>query len=68
MKGSSLDGQTRRYENKHLQSLAVVLGCGLIAALVGRLLNFEIPFAVMLLCVCLLLFGLERTWTAIKKR
>ena len=68
LKGSSSGGQTRRYENKHLQSLALALGIGLVAALGGHLLNFEIPFAVMMLCVLLLLLGLERGWSAIKKR
>ena len=60
--------QTRQYEGKHLQSLALALGSGLLVAFVGRLLNFQIPFIVMMLFVALVIFGLERIWGAIKKR
>jgi hypothetical protein len=68
LKGISYGGQTRRFENSHLQSLALVLGCGLIVAFVGRLLNFQIPFVVLLLFVVLVVFGLDRVWGYIKKR
>jgi hypothetical protein len=68
LKSSSYEGQTRRYEIKHLQSLAVALGCGLIVAFVGRLLNFQIPFIVMMLLVGLIIFGLDRVWVIIKIR
>jgi hypothetical protein len=60
--------QTRLYEGKHLQSLALALGSGLLVASIGRLLNFQIPFIVMILFVALVIFGLERIWGAIKKR
>jgi hypothetical protein len=65
---NSFGEQTRRFENKHLQALALALGCGLIVAFVGRLINFRIPFMVMMLLVALLIFGLERIWSTIKKR
>jgi hypothetical protein len=65
---NSFGEQTRRYENKHLQALALALGCGLIVAFVGRLLNFQIPFIVMMLFIALAIFGLERIWGTIKKR
>ena len=65
---NSFGEQTRQYENKHLQALALALGCGLIVAFVGRLLNFQIPFIVMMLFVALVIFGLERIWSTIKKR
>ena len=66
---SNSDGdQTRQYESKHLQSLALALGCGLIVAFVGRLLNPQIPFIVMMLFIALVIFGLERIWDTIKKR
>jgi hypothetical protein len=68
LKGSSYGEQTRRYENKHLQSLALALGCGLIIVFVGRLLNSQIPFIVMVLFVALVIFGFERIWSTIKKR
>ena len=65
---NSFGEHTRQYESKHLQSLALALGSGLLVALVGRLLNFQIPFIVMMLFVALVIFGLERIWGAIKKR
>jgi hypothetical protein len=60
--------QTRKYENKHLQSLALALGFGLFVAFLGRLLNPQIPFLVMMLFIAFTLFGLDRVWTYIKKR
>jgi hypothetical protein len=60
--------QTRRYENKHLQSLALALGCGLLVALIGGALNLQIPFIVMMLFVALVLFGFERIWGTFKNR
>jgi hypothetical protein len=68
LKGSSFEGQTRRYENKHLQSLALAIGCGLTVALVGRLLNIQIPFIALMLFVVLVVFGLDRVWGYIKKQ
>jgi len=65
---NSLEAQTRQYESKHLQSLALALGCGLIVAFAGRLINFQIPFIVMMLFIALVIFGLERIWGIIKKR
>ena len=67
--GSHSSGeQTRRYENKHLQSLALALGSGLIVAFLGRLLNLQIPFVILVLFVVLVVFGLDRVWGYIKKR
>lgn len=65
---NSFGEHTRQYERKHLQSLTLALGSGLLVTLVGRLLNFQIPFIVMILFVVLVIFGLERIWGAIKKR
>jgi hypothetical protein len=64
----SFGEQTRRYENKHLQALALALGSGLMVVFVGHLINFRIPFMLMVLFVALVIFGLERIWGAIKKR
>ena len=64
---NSFGEQTRRYENKHLQALALALGSGLTLAFVGRLINFQIPFMVMMLFVAVIIFGLERIWGVIKK-
>jgi hypothetical protein len=58
--------QTRRYENKHLQSLALALGSGLFAALLGRFIKIQIPFVMMMLLVTFILFALDRVWGYIK--
>jgi hypothetical protein len=68
LKGSTYGEQTRRFENKHLQSLTLALGFGLMAAFVGRLLNFQIPFAILMLFVLMVVFGLDRVWGYTKKR
>ncbi|HLO29124.1 MAG TPA: hypothetical protein VK249_08320 [Anaerolineales bacterium] len=60
--------QIRRYENKHLQSLALVLGAGLLAACLGGLLNLQIHFVAMMLFVALVIFGFDRVWRTIKRR
>ena len=65
---NSAGEQTRRYEIKHLQSLALALGAGLLAALVGGVLHLQIPFVAMMLSVALILFGLDRVWRTIRKR
>ena len=67
--GSNVSGeQTKRYESKHLQSLALALGSGFILTFLGRFLNLQIPFIVLLLFVSLVIFGLDRIWGYIKKR
>lgn len=67
--GTSSSGeQTRRYENKHLQSLALALGAGLLVAFLGGVLNLQIPFVAMMLFVALVIFGFDRIWSTIKKR
>jgi hypothetical protein len=68
LKSGTYGEQTRRYENKHFQSLALALGCGLILEFAGRLLNFQIPFVVMMLFVALVIFGFDRIWSIIKKQ
>jgi hypothetical protein len=62
------DGQTRRYENEHLLSLALALGSGLLVASLGHFLKFQIPFVLLLLFVVLAIFGLDRIWGYLKKR
>jgi hypothetical protein len=68
LKGNTDVEQTKRYENKHLQSLALALGFGLMVAFIGRLLNFQIPFVILLLFVVMVVFGLDQVWSHIKKR
>ena len=62
------ESQNREYESRHLQALAWALGCGLLLALLGRLLKLQVPFIVLALSVGVLLFGLDRVWVHIKKR
>jgi len=59
--------QTRQHEKRHLQSLALALGSGLFLACLGRSLDFQIPFAIVVLFIVLVLFGLDRVWGYIKK-
>jgi hypothetical protein len=57
---------TRHYEYKHLQSLALALGLGLLGTLFGSFLKIRIPFIVLLLFIAFLLFALDRVWGYIK--
>ena len=68
MDGNSSKEQSRQYESKHLQALALALGSGLLVAFLGRLLNLQIPFVAMVLLVALLIFGFERSWDTTKNR
>lgn len=58
---------TRNYENQHLRSLMLALGCGLLATFFGRSLNIQIPFLGWILLVAFLLFALDRVLGDIKK-
>jgi len=66
--GDSSEEQTRRYENRHLQSLGIALGAGLLLATFGRLITLHTPFALLLFLVALAAFGLDRIWGIIKKQ
>lgn len=68
LSGNLLEAQTRQYESKHLQSLALALGFGLLMAFLGRLLNLQAPFVVVVLFVAMVIFGLDRAYGYIKKR
>jgi hypothetical protein len=59
--------QVRQYENSHLQTLALALGSGLLAALLGHSLSLQTPFYVLAVLVILMLFGLNRIWGSLKK-
>lgn len=66
--GSSASGeQTRRYENQHLQSLALALGSGLFVVFLGRWLRLEVSFFVVVVFVAIAVFGLARVWGYIEK-
>jgi hypothetical protein len=60
--------ENKLYENQHLKTLGLTLGAGLLIALLGELLSFQIPFFVLLLLVVGLIFLLERIWNFFKKR
>jgi hypothetical protein len=59
--------QTRQYEISHLQALTLALGSGLLATFFGRLLNFQMPFIVLMLFIAFSLFALDHVWGYIKK-
>ena len=48
------------FENRHFQSLALALGLGLLAAVAGQLIHFQIPLGGMIVLVILALFCLDR--------
>jgi hypothetical protein len=60
--------QTRLYEIKHIQSLALALSFGLLLVFLGRLFTIQIPFALLILFILSVLFGLDRTLGDIKKQ
>ena len=65
--GNTSDGeQTRRYENRHVQSLALAVGAGLLATLLGSFLRIQMPFIVLMLFIAIILFALDRVWGYIK--
>ena len=64
----SLGEPTRRYENRHLGSLLMVLGFALLAIVLGRFVTIQLPFIVLLLSLAFILFALDRVWGDIKKR
>jgi hypothetical protein len=61
------EGQTQLYENHHIRSLAPAVAAGTLAGILGHLFVFQIPFAVLVILIILVLFGLDRTWAYIKK-
>ena len=67
LKSNSYGEQTRRYENKHIQSLVLALGSGLFAVYLGRLIDFRFPLIVLMLLISFILLALDRIWGYIKK-
>jgi hypothetical protein len=59
---NSLSTSLDLFDRKHYQNLALALGSGLLAAVVGRLVHFQVPFGWMVILVILALFSLERIW------
>jgi hypothetical protein len=66
--GNSSEEQTRQYERKHLHSLALVLGFGLLMTFFGRMLNLHPPFVMMMIFIALVIFGLDRAYGYIKRQ
>jgi hypothetical protein len=62
------DENTRLYENRHLQTLALALGAGLLLIFPGRLLKLNPPFIVLLVCIGLVLYGLDRVWRYLRNK
>lgn len=57
--------QVARLEKVYYPSLGLALGSGLLAALAGRIIQFRLPFVVMLLLVVLAYLLLERLLRAL---
>ncbi|HMB22952.1 MAG: hypothetical protein ACM33V_09075 [Chloroflexota bacterium] len=68
LEGTSSDEQTRRYEDKHILSLVLALGSGLVVVVLGRLIILQIPFVMLVLLVALAAFSLDRVWVQIKRQ
>ncbi len=64
---SSLTVTARRFEYKHIQSVALALGLGLVIAAGVRLVPLQIPFVFLVLIILLNLFSLDRVTRYLKK-
>lgn len=64
---TSLGVPNRQYESQHLRALLLALGFALLAILLGRFVNIQLPFVILLISLALLLFGLDRVFGYIKK-
>ncbi len=67
LEGCAFEEQTRRYESQHLRSLALAVGAGLLAALLGRGIPLQLPFIVLVFSASLVILGLDRIWNYLKK-
>jgi hypothetical protein len=59
--------QTCPYETGHIRSLVLAVGGGLVVTLLGRLLNVQVPFLVLILFIIFILFALDRVWGYLKR-
>jgi hypothetical protein len=55
-----------RIEWRHYAFLALALGAGLLAAILGRLVSFQLPFGILLVLAALLLLGIGQIWRLVK--
>jgi hypothetical protein len=67
LRSNSSGEQNHLYEKKHVQSLALALGSGLVLAMLGRLVDLRISFSLMVFFIALVLYGLERVLVIITK-
>jgi hypothetical protein len=67
LENSQSGEKTRQYESRHLQTLVLAVGFGIIATLLRYTANLRIPFFVMILLVAIMLFALDRIWGFLKK-
>lgn len=66
--GQTIGEQGRCYETRHLHSLGMAIGSGLLLSYGARLISIRVPFAVLLLLVAAAVFVLDRLWAAIATR
>jgi hypothetical protein len=67
LRNNSFGEQTRRYENKHIQSLVLALGFGLFGTILGHIIVLRFPFVVLMLLITFTLFAMDRVWNYIKR-
>jgi hypothetical protein len=57
-----------RVGREHYLRLALALGLGLLAAIAGRLVSFQIPFGVLAGLSAILLLGIDRIWRFVSEK
>ncbi len=55
-----------RIGRKHYAFLALALGAGLLAAIVGRLISYQLPFGVLAVLAALVFLGVDQIWRLVK--
>lgn len=58
---------TAQFEWRHHTYLALALGSGLLAALIGRQVSFQLPFGILVLLAVLVLLGIDQIWRLVGK-
>jgi hypothetical protein len=58
---------SRQYEYKHIRSLLLALGIGLLAILLGHFVTIRLPFIILILLIAFILFAMDRTLGYLKK-
>lgn len=60
MRINSSSGTAGRFEKRHVQTLSVALGLGVVMAFSGKLVPLPIPFVLFVLLILLDMYGLDR--------